>query len=825
MVFFFLSAALSFAGNPRDLPSLVELWRSDLVVSKVGYYRGLVYAVSSADVTALDPETGAVLWTYEYSAGDGVVNGPTFFDDTLAFACGETLTLLDSHAGIPIATVRKKGAIHELVGPPLLASVTAKGSLTLERIDEKSGLATAEWDKLAIYHDIATIAHMVVVLNVSQGRMFGLREDDLSLQWERSVRASGLHVMSGKLYLDNCSRFTEVNAQTGELGEALPERRPSPITEYVSRHIFSFGLSWELPVVPSETATVLRRYLESTGRMAWEVELPGLPTGWVREGQDLYLHCNPDAGRGQLLHLDVGTGEVKHQAYGLRALDGLLKHESVLIAVYHYSHTGLIAFSAASFGPSASDSAATIQSEVRNLLLQFQGGTSADISADLRQLGTAALPFVVEVLRELRESDQDPSLVSMAYTEAVKLLDEYDWRQSIPVLTSYLTSPPSWWPASATSLDNCPVAATIRAIGNLGGHAEIPILERVLADPSYSAELKRASLATLGALATEETLPIIDRFFQQTPKRIRWFEPASPVEFIDIVGIALDENLIGEVPYEECLRQEMASKSTKIQQEGGSTLVVFPDSRLGGDYDLWASRINEDGELEPAVFLGVAKAPTCDDSGECGGDSIVATMKGENIEVWWTGEPDACLNVALSDAGRDSDKDGLPDLVEKRFLLDLNSSDTDGDGISDAEDLAPNARDHHPRSQDALIKLALFRHYMSVFPQEPHTLRPIVVVDDLALEWRGWAGPTISLSNEQHEKLRSSIGYNSLSYITMARADEEKHSLSPRKLKPGEIVYMLTRVSDSLCAVGYSLAVRKVGDCWVVTDMQMEWLS
>lgn len=48
------------------------------------------------------------------------------------------------------------------------------------------------------------------------------------------------------------------------------------------------------------------------------------------------------------------------------------------------------------------------------------------------------------------------------------------------------------------------------------------------------------------------------------------------------------------------------------------------------------------------------------------------------------------LQAPLADLRKDSDQDGLPDLVEARLFTDPNTADTDADGLSDGEDLMPH---------------------------------------------------------------------------------------------------------------------------------------
>lgn len=56
------------------------------------------------------------------------------------------------------------------------------------------------------------------------------------------------------------------------------------------------------------------------------------------------------------------------------------------------------------------------------------------------------------------------------------------------------------------------------------------------------------------------------------------------------------------------------------------------------------------------------------------------------------------LEAPLASLVRDSDRDGLSDLVELRMLLDPRKADTDGDGIADGDDLTPRLDDRLPQT-------------------------------------------------------------------------------------------------------------------------------
>lgn len=66
------------------------------------------------------------------------------------------------------------------------------------------------------------------------------------------------------------------------------------------------------------------------------------------------------------------------------------------------------------------------------------------------------------------------------------------------------------------------------------------------------------------------------------------------------------------------------------------------------------------------------------------------------------------LEAPLASLVRDSDGDGLSDLVERRLLLDPTRADTDGDGVSDVVDRTPRLDDRAPATVTAEMLNAFF---------------------------------------------------------------------------------------------------------------------
>jgi hypothetical protein len=66
------------------------------------------------------------------------------------------------------------------------------------------------------------------------------------------------------------------------------------------------------------------------------------------------------------------------------------------------------------------------------------------------------------------------------------------------------------------------------------------------------------------------------------------------------------------------------------------------------------------------------------------------------------------LEAKLAELIRDTDRDGLSDIVEARMLLDSSKADTDGDGVRDGDDATPRLNDRLPATPQAELYNAFF---------------------------------------------------------------------------------------------------------------------
>ena len=71
------------------------------------------------------------------------------------------------------------------------------------------------------------------------------------------------------------------------------------------------------------------------------------------------------------------------------------------------------------------------------------------------------------------------------------------------------------------------------------------------------------------------------------------------------------------------------------------------------------------------------------------------------------------LEAPLSALAKDTDGDGLSDLVEARLLLDPKKQDTDGDGTIDGDDATPRLDDRLPATPLAEVYNAFFEDFLT----------------------------------------------------------------------------------------------------------------
>ena len=701
----------SVPANPRELPSLVQRWTWTGQAESAVFADGVIYVRGNGRVTALNGDNGKVLWETVCAQGDDLMGkGPVVTGDSVAVSFNDDLVLLDRKTGRAGKTL-ELGVIFDITASPLLVVAAGKNDrVDLVRIDAESGEVLARREVGGIVYDVQPVHDVAIAIvgrvspaaegSDDEEMLAGYRTGDLAEIWRRDFQGSPhLERLEEAVYAallkgegeESHYEYRRVDPVSGELGPALPQRLRSEV---------SGGLTWELEVTglkDGKAPARLRRNSFETGRPLWTVELPGDPGGWVREGNSLYLHTDHEGGRGYLIVLDWATGAVKQAAYGLRDVRGLFSNRDSITA---WLDGGLTTFSADRFGRPEAQSR-NVREEVVRILRgvadgDFPSDRREDIQAaftDLKALGRRAIPFVAE---------QVPALTPPALVAASRVLADARYREAAGSLALRLADQP---PPARTDWDRWdPAFDVLNALSQIGGDPEVGAVAAILNDPTRDGATRRQALATLASMGTPGATTFIAKALSQKAVVEQWFQPPSPQDFVEFVGRRdlkkLEALARDRQDWDQVQKIDQAADSALLPLPEGGTLLVFHGSRLGGHKDVWVADVDAAGRVaSPSRFIGGAVEGPIHASLD--GDVLV-------LERTSTGGP---VRIGLSETAKDSDGDGLPDLVELRLKTDPRNPDSDADRLpgfrrprSERGWSAPNrGAGDHPRRLSAVL--------------------------------------------------------------------------------------------------------------------------
>jgi hypothetical protein len=209
------------------------------------------------------------------------------------------------------------------------------------------------------------------------------------------------------------------------------------------------------------------------------------------------------------------------------------------------------------------------------------------------------------------------------------------------------------------------------------------------------------------------------------------------------------------------------------------------------------------------------------------------------VEVRRTAGGHEVVSADLAEAARDRDRDGIPDLVERRLLLDPERADSDGDGIPDASDPVPNAA---ATAEDDLapVAAAFFEQYFGVYaPGEDRGA--IIVISDRALARYGRRGPTLVLTGKEAERLTQQAEKARMPLPPRLSLEPEGAPSTAGRAMPvdafttrgaaggragaDERALRFTHYVAPLNAAGYQVVMRKIGKRWYVRSFVQRWVS
>ncbi|MDQ7823854.1 MAG: hypothetical protein RDV48_13730 [Candidatus Eremiobacteraeota bacterium] len=244
------------------------------------------------------------------------------------------------------------------------------------------------------------------------------------------------------------------------------------------------------------------------------------------------------------------------------------------------------------------------------------------------------------------------------------------------------------------------------------------------------------------------------------------------------------------------------------KEKDGTLWGLFLSPLLGSTFDLWVFRMKGTREKE-YYFTGAS----------------YMTLKGKS----WAKEL-----INNSEIEKDSDSDGLTDLMEKRLGTNPENGDTDGDGLADAIDSNPTAA---PRSLESDEEKIIYAAYEARFMFDGGRNVPCVVELPKGIkpfELSGWRWITIPEESGHKASLRKvrDEGAAFVSFLTPGLDFEGKAILVRDNVNyivwnqdHTEAKLELITSFGPLDATGYDIHLRKFGDTWFVIEMKMAWIS
>jgi hypothetical protein len=312
----------------------------------------------------------------------------------------------------------------------------------------------------------------------------------------------------------------------------------------------------------------------------------------------------------------------------------------------------------------------------------------------------------------------------------------------------------------------------MRRLSEIATPEAVKVLSRFLTRPDADRKLKACAVAALGRTGTKEAVDALARFEQWA----EWRRTVpGPFSFGD-KEFAIHH--FGPTRLESLMRH----KGTD-----GRWWAVFEWDKFGlaneegGEPDLWVTS-STDGQFWDPPILIQRREPLMDWLREVAED-----------------------RSRLGEFTKDSDADGLPDLVESRYETDPANPDTDGDGVDDGEDGNPLTPGGQVTGDQAEIRQAVFSILFATCDSDS----PLYVVppgEFADQEYRGYQGVVLRSPEIK------------LGRVNVRGIDVEMKS-------PTSAVASITDYEADEAASGHRAVLEKVHGRWVVVDFRMTWIS
>lgn len=261
------------------------------------------------------------------------------------------------------------------------------------------------------------------------------------------------------------------------------------------------------------------------------------------------------------------------------------------------------------------------------------------------------------------------------------------------------------------------------------------------------------------------------------------------------------------------------AKPKEAKDSKGRTWVLFQSGVLGNYSDYFMAPKVGDKFGEP-IFLGFYDGRTW--GKEAPKEHRKIPMSKLVSTEWIKLFPDD------AEVRKDTDADGLTDLVEARLGTDPAIADTDKDGLRDDVDPCPNAAPRALGDREKIVAAAVAAQFF----ENDWGVPAVISVEKVEpFEMAGYPRPLVWTLGRREGTLGSMYGggVNSISFGSVIRDFDQKIPEDADWLEisaDGKTAHtMISRYSGGLNGEGVEVVLKKVGDEWFVIDLITRFVS
>lgn len=401
---------------------------------------------------------------------------------------------------------------------------------------------------------------------------------------------------------------------------------------------------------------------------------------------------------------------------------------------------------------------------------------------------TDASPLLYQTCRK-----EDTGAVVAAWSS---LGEKSEWRHGLEQLLQEKGDPAGYIPILVRNLRRLPPkervdSAALSAVSHSSHPEAVALMLEALRDPGVAEAWRREAFRHLAGTGGPEGVEAVRQARPGQGPRKAWFDR------IELSKLKPPESL------------------GMKQDARGRTWMLFHSGVLGNASDLFVVQ-KQGSKWGQPLFTGAWTGRTFTSQAPQAFRGIPVTRL--STTEWIRIFPD---DAAIR---RDTDRDGLTDLVEARLGTDPAKADTDGDGLADAVDPCPNAAPRPLGDPEKIIAACVEARFFLEDWGVPALLSAEKVKP---FELYGYAGPVLWERSPRTDALGKLYG-GGVNMIGFHSTNMEAPSGTPfitfgADGKTARTV--IRRYSGGLNGDGIEVTLKKIGEEWFVVDLQMRYVS